>query len=115
MFNPNLVLRGGSLIETAYLLAYCIIGIAILAGGLEGYLIGFGRIANWARPLLILAGLLFAYPDPWKTAAIGAVITLLALGFSRVLANPNVTDRPAASSSAVAPGGETPSQALDRA
>lgn len=83
VFNPNLVLRGDSVLATGYLLAYCIVGIAILAGGLEGYLIGYGKIANWIRPLLIVGGLLFAYPDPWKTAAIGAVLTIVALLVNR--------------------------------
>ena len=49
------------------------------ARGLEGYVLGFGRIRMWARPLLVLSGLLFAYPDPWKSALLGAVLLLLTL------------------------------------
>jgi len=59
------------------------IGIGLIATGLEGYLLGIGRINRTVQPLLFAAGLLLAYPE-WTTTIIGfglalAVIALLAI------------------------------------
>lgn len=78
VFNPSLILQG-SLLKTAYLLPLCIIGIAILASGLEGYLVRIGNLPLWSRPLLFAAGFMIAFPGTtstmgWITTVIGAVI-----------------------------------------
>jgi len=72
VFNPSLILRGQGL-ETFYLFAFCLLGILLIAVGLEGYLIGFGRVSLFARPWLILAGILAGFPE-WRTTAIGAAL-----------------------------------------
>jgi TRAP-type uncharacterized transport system fused permease subunit len=98
VFNPALVLRGGTIGETIYLLAYCVIGIAVLAGGLEGYLIFFGRVAKWARPLFIVGGFFIAYPDTWKTAGLGFAVTVLGMVISLMVRSrePNPAPVPSA-------------------
>jgi len=77
VFNPALILEG-PIWETLYLLALCLVGIWILASGLEGYLVKVGRLSLWERPLLVIGGSLIAFPD-WKTTIIGAVLTALVI------------------------------------
>jgi len=73
VFNPALILQGSPL-ETVYLFILCLIGIWILASGLEGYLHKVGRLSLWSRPILIIGGFLIALPG-WIETIIGAVIT----------------------------------------
>jgi len=75
VFNPALILEG-PLWETLYLFALCLLGIWILASGLEGYLIKVGRLSLWERPLLVIGGFLIAFPE-WRTSIIGAALTVL--------------------------------------
>jgi TRAP transporter 4TM/12TM fusion protein len=75
VFNPALILEG-PLWETLYLFILCLLGIWILASGLEGYLIKVGRLSLWERPLLIIGGFLIAFPE-WRSSIIGAVLTVL--------------------------------------
>jgi len=77
IFNPVLILQG-PLIEAAYLFVLCLLGIAIIAGGMEGHLVKVGRIDLWARPFLVIGGLLVAYPG-WIYTGIGAALTLLVI------------------------------------
>ena len=74
VFNPALVLRGSPL-EALYLFTLCLLGIALMAGGLEGYLVRVGKVTVWARPLLVIAGFLIGFPE-WNTTIIGAVLAL---------------------------------------
>ncbi|MCK4786690.1 MAG: TRAP transporter fused permease subunit [Desulfobacteraceae bacterium] len=78
VFNPALILQG-SILESVYLFVLCLLGIALLAGGLEGYLVKVGRIRGWARLPLVIAGLLIAFPE-WKTTVLGAILAALTLG-----------------------------------
>jgi len=78
VFNPALILEG-SILESVYLFVLCLLGIALLAGGLEGYLVKVGRIRGWARLPLVIAGLLIAFPE-WKTTVLGAILAALTLG-----------------------------------
>jgi TRAP-type uncharacterized transport system fused permease subunit len=73
VFNPALILEG-PLWETLYLLALCLLGIWILASGLEGYLVKVGRLSLWERPLLVISGFLIAFPG-WWASIIGAALT----------------------------------------
>lgn len=73
VFNPALILQG-SIVETLYLFALCLLGIGILAGGLEGYLLKVGRLSLWSRPLLVAGGFLIALPG-WVTTIYGVVLT----------------------------------------
>jgi TRAP transporter 4TM/12TM fusion protein len=75
VFNPALILEG-PLWETLYLFVLCLLGIWILASGLEGYLIKVGRLSLWERPLLIIGGFLIAFPE-WRSSIIGAFLTVL--------------------------------------
>jgi len=61
VFNPALILQG-PLLESLYLFSMCLLGITILAGGLEGYLLWVGRLSMWSRPLLVLGGFMIALP-----------------------------------------------------
>jgi TRAP transporter 4TM/12TM fusion protein len=84
LFNPSLVLQG-TVGETLYLFTLCLIGIAILAGGLEGYLLKIGRLQAWQRPLFVSAGFLIALPG-WTTTIVGVVLTVVSIAivlFSR--------------------------------
>lgn len=75
LFNPSLILQG-PILETLYLFSLCLLGIAFIAGGMEGYLVRVGKVPLWARPLLVVAGFLIALPG-WTTSIIGAVLALL--------------------------------------
>ena len=77
VFNPALILEG-PISETLYLFALCLLGIWILASGLEGYLLRIGRLELWARPFLIAGGFLIAFPG-WMTTIIGAAMTVLVI------------------------------------
>jgi len=77
VYNPSLILQG-PLIETLYLFLLCIIGIWILASGLEGYLLKVGRLPFWSRLVLTVAGFGIAFPNWWATGA-GAAITVITI------------------------------------
>jgi len=77
VFNSALIFEG-PLIETLYLFVFCLIGITILAGGLEGYLLFVGRLPWWARLLLVLGGFGIAFPG-WLATGIGAAVTAVAI------------------------------------
>ena len=79
VFNPALVLQG-SFLETIYLFALVIVGIVLIAGGFEGYLIKFGLVKWWARPLLVISGLLIGFPE-WISTISGAILALIVLAF----------------------------------
>jgi len=75
VFNPALILEG-PIYETLYLFVLCVLGIGILAGGLEGYLLWVGRLPRWARPLIVAGGFCIALPG-WLTTGIGAALVAL--------------------------------------
>jgi len=77
VFNPALILEG-PILETLYLFALCLVGIWILASGLEGYLLKVGRLSLWSRPLLVAGGFLIAFPG-WMTTIIGVALTALVI------------------------------------
>jgi TRAP transporter 4TM/12TM fusion protein len=66
VLNPALILRGPPW-EIAVVTITAVVGIVLIGGGLQGYLLGVGRIektlSGWiARLLLLLSGLFFAAP-----------------------------------------------------
>jgi len=77
IFNPSLVLQG-SPIEALYLFVLCLIGIVLIAAGCEGYLVKVGKAELWARPFLLISGLLIGFPE-WKTTIIGAILASLTI------------------------------------
>ncbi|MDF1854418.1 TRAP transporter fused permease subunit [Pseudooceanicola sp.] len=76
LFEPSLVLQG-DLTPLIYVLPSVIIGITILAGGLEGYLLGFGRVRTILRLPLAMAGFAFSYPGIWGTVVGGIACVVL--------------------------------------
>lgn len=71
LFQPALVLQG-DLTPLIYVLPSIIIGIMLISGGLEGYLLGAGRVRPWLRFPLIAAGFAFSFPG-LMTTVIGGV------------------------------------------
>ena len=78
VFNPSLLLQGSG-IETLYWFILGLLGIFLIAEGMEGYLLKLGKLRLYERPLLVIAGLLFAYPE-LTTTIIGTALALLAIG-----------------------------------
>jgi TRAP-type uncharacterized transport system fused permease subunit len=72
LFNPSLILQG-ELMRSFYILTLCLAGIALIAGGLEGYLLWVGRLPMLARPLLVAGGFLICLPET-TTSMVGAII-----------------------------------------
>ncbi|MGR3321481.1 MAG: TRAP transporter permease [Pseudooceanicola sp.] len=66
LFEPSLVLQG-DLTPLVYVLPSVVVGIIILAGGLEGYLLGVGRVRSVWRVPLALSGFAFSYPGLYGT------------------------------------------------
>jgi TRAP transporter 4TM/12TM fusion protein len=89
VFNPALLMQG-AWTEVFLVLITALVGIAILANGLQGYLLGIGSLGSgppgWlARGLLIGGGLLLATPGGGMlgighTTLIGVAAVLVALG-----------------------------------
>ena len=98
VFNEALVIRGDSVWQIGYLLPLCLVGIAILSGGLEGYLVKVGRLDWWARVPLILGGFLIAFPGYgqiltwWMTSIVGAGITALVIVIMQIRKKPASVD-----------------------
>jgi len=79
VFNPALIMQGDWR-EIIYLFILCLVGIWILASGLEGYLLKVGRLTLWPRVLLVIGGFFIAFPGWgdftwWMTSLIGAAVT----------------------------------------
>lgn len=75
IFQPALVLQE-DLLHLVYLLPSIIVGIILIAGGLEGYLLKFGRVNNWLRPLMVVSGFTLGFPAV-LTTTIGVVLGVL--------------------------------------
>jgi TRAP transporter 4TM/12TM fusion protein len=84
VFNPALILQDSSLLETLWLFIQCLLGIALIAAGLEGYIWKVGKIGWLARLLLGSAGFLIAFPD-LKTTLIGVPLALLTIAIILIL------------------------------
>lgn len=66
------------MLETIYLFALCLVGIIIVAGALEGFLLGVGRIQLGARVPLFAAGFLIAVPT-WQAKVVGVVLATIVI------------------------------------
>lgn len=96
VFNPAMLLQG-SFMEIAPVLVTAVIGVTLVSGALQGYLIGFGLLGNGAagllvRALLVIAGLVFAIPgggilglNQWWLALSAFLIAVCAIGISVML------------------------------
>jgi TRAP transporter 4TM/12TM fusion protein len=76
LFQPALVLQG-DLTPLIYVLPSIIIGITVLSGGLEGYLLGVGMVKPWLRLPLVAAGFAFSFPGLKTTIVAGIVCAIL--------------------------------------
>jgi TRAP transporter 4TM/12TM fusion protein len=83
VYNPALILQG-SLVETFYLFVFCLIGLWLLGGGLEGYLAMVGRPALWTRPFLLVGGFMIALPG-LKSTIIGAILSAIVIWIIRIM------------------------------
>jgi TRAP-type uncharacterized transport system fused permease subunit len=83
IFNPAFLLQGAGPLEITWVTATAILGVGLLAGGLEGYVLGVGAVPTWARPVLVVGGLLFAYPH-WLPTILGLGIGGTALAVLRL-------------------------------
>jgi len=68
VFNPAMILQG-SIGATLFYVLTCIIGITFISAGLEGYLVGVGRVKGLWRPWMMITGLAISFPDIMVTAA----------------------------------------------
>ena len=96
VFNPAMLLQG-SFMEIAPVLVTAVIGVTLVSGALQGYLIGFGLLGNGAagllvRALLVIAGLVFAIPgggilglNQWWLALSAFLIAVCAIGITVML------------------------------
>ena len=96
VFNPAMLLQG-SFMEIAPVLVTAVIGVTLVSGALQGYLIGFGLLGSGAagllvRALLVIAGLVFAIPgggilglNQWWLALSAFLIAVCAIGISVML------------------------------
>jgi len=78
LFQPALVLQG-DLTPLVYVLPSIIIGIMLISGGLEGYLLGAGLVKPWLRLPLVAAGFAFSFPALMTTLIGGLASLALAL------------------------------------
>ncbi len=80
VFNPSLILQG-ELLDTLYHFVFCLIGVTLIAGGMEGYLLKAGVLSAWVRPFLVLGGGLMAFPET-RITLLGVTIALAPLAVS---------------------------------
>lgn len=78
LFQPALVLQG-DLTPLIYVLPSIILGIMLISGGLEGYLLGAGVVKPWLRLPLAVAGFAFSFPALLTTLIGGLVSVVLAV------------------------------------
>lgn len=61
-----------------YVLPTCILGIALIAAGAEGYLIFVGRVATWARLPLVIVGFILSLPSlMWSIIGLAAAALMI--------------------------------------
>ncbi len=77
VYNPSLILAG-NIFETLYLFPFCLIGITLIAGGLQGYVIGIGKVVIWQRLFFCIAGILVCFPL-WLTHITGVVLAAIVI------------------------------------
>ena len=70
LFQPALVLQG-DLMPLIWVLPSIIVGIMLISGGFEGYLLGVGLVKPWLRPPLAIAGFAVSFPGLTTTLAGG--------------------------------------------
>jgi len=83
VLTPALILQGG-VGEIVYAIFICILAVILISGGLQGYIVGIGRIGKGGiRSLLLMialvvSGILLGLPG-WQTDALGLAIAFVTL------------------------------------
>ena len=77
VYNPALILHG-SLLDIMHSVVSCLVGIILLGSGLEGYLIGVGKMPLWSRPLIFIAGIALGFPES-SSDIVGVVLALIVI------------------------------------
>jgi TRAP-type uncharacterized transport system fused permease subunit len=72
VYQPVLILQGGSIPAFLFYFLTCIVGIFFFSGAVEGYTQGLGNLRKGERIPLFIAGLLIAAPD----------VTITLIGFA---------------------------------
>ena len=90
LFQPALILQG-SLLEALYYFVPCLLGVLLIAAGLEGYLVLVGTIGWVARSFFVITGILIAFPE-WKTTIIGAALGFFGVAGMRIAKSMAVRD-----------------------
>ncbi|VEF49565.1 TRAP type transporter protein [Bacillus freudenreichii] len=75
VYNPAILIGRGELWETVVSIVVAIIGIALIAFSLEGYLLGAGILNNIERIVLFIAGVFLFFPNIYMPI-IGIAIAL---------------------------------------
>lgn len=95
VMEPALILRGEA-VDIAIVLASALVGVSLVAGATQSYLIGFGRLGSGAlglaaKSMVFLGGLMFAFPGSedlgighWEGVAAGALVAALGLATARI-------------------------------
>lgn len=86
LFEPALIFQG-PLYLTAIWVTFNILAIVVIAGASEGFMLGFGRLRAWARPLLFAAGLLIGFPE-WISTLVGLAVVAIVVALRKVSALP---------------------------
>lgn len=76
LFQPALVLQG-DLTPLVYVLPSIIVGIMMISGGLEGWMLGAGKVPQLLRLPLLAVGFAFSFPGFWTTIISGMLAVLL--------------------------------------
>jgi TRAP transporter 4TM/12TM fusion protein len=87
VLQPALVMQGTPW-SILYHAVLAMLGIFLLASGLEGFLLKLGRLAPIQRILLTIGGFLIAFPQTMATVA-GLILSATSLGTAIVLARLN--------------------------
>ncbi|MFP4642113.1 MAG: TRAP transporter permease [Dehalococcoidia bacterium] len=87
VLQPALIMQGTPW-EILYHTALAMLGVFILASGLEGYLLKFGRLTIIQRTVLTLGGFLIAFPETIATLA-GFGLIVITLILTPILRNRN--------------------------
>ncbi|MCK4722297.1 MAG: TRAP transporter large permease subunit, partial [Dehalococcoidia bacterium] len=80
VLNPALVLQGATVATFLMALSTAVAGILFIAAGLQGYLVGVGRLRNdpvgWLTRLpLVVGGILIDWPGMW-TSVVGLLVSV---------------------------------------
>ncbi|HUT67566.1 MAG TPA: TRAP transporter fused permease subunit [Dehalococcoidales bacterium] len=83
LFSPALIFQG-PILDTIYQFILCVIGVILVAAGMEGYLLKVGKLSWWTRPFMVVGGFLITMPG-WMTDGIGVGIVVVGIAVELLL------------------------------